>query len=170
MHTVLKRAAITGAALATVVTGALAGASPAAASGWHCNTSSRTIDNPGSSNLVWFDNWTFTVKICAMRDGGYLVTYVDKFSWDAPYLQANHFDSAHLRLYLKRHKPNDRDPVVDFKTGDIESRLERDDGSTHTSGIGAYISKGLGDFALKLDWDGDGEGVKHYSFTGTPVL
>jgi hypothetical protein len=158
-------AALTAAVAGTTV----ATATPAAASSWVCNTSSRTIDNPGDA---WGnDDWTFKVTNCINRSGSY-VTYKSRLVFDAPrYSGPGTFDSARYRVYLMKARSGP-DFVQDTRTFNIEYQLEHDaDGyGVRYSGkktVWVGSARHYTDSALLLDWNHDGDGVRYYGFTGS---
>ncbi|GAA2086311.1 hypothetical protein GCM10009801_48670 [Streptomyces albiaxialis] len=149
--------------------------SPASALSWKCNSSTRTIDDAGYSG-PWGDNWDFTVKNCVARSGGYVYAKA-KVSWDAPPWYSGTdlsetFDSAYFRLYLK-HADGGADTVLGKKTFSIRDNLAKMNGSGNGSWTTSTAKKYVGnksayaDGALKLNWDEDGKGLRHYSFQGS---
>ncbi|KPI02838.1 hypothetical protein OK074_4988 [Actinobacteria bacterium OK074] len=157
-----------------LTTGALATAAPASALSYKCTTSKKTIHDPSFLGAMPYD-WDVTVKICAARSGSYVTTYA-KIVWDGPlYADGSIFDAGAFRLYVKK-SVSGPDPVKTYKTYNIKSRLEADDvwgnhnGRYTTSALRYKIgsAKGLGDGALRLDWNNDGKGVRIYQFTASP--
>lgn len=169
MTTVLTRTA------ATLAVCALTGAtlalttSPAAAASYKCKTSSKSLDMPMYDG-PWPDNYKFTVKVCAKRSGSTVYSYAT-VKWDAPSRSTyeDTFDAASLRVYIKKSRSGP-DPVLTYKTYGFTDKSNGPDGS-HTSRTISYkvgSAKGLGDAALKLNWNNDGKGTKHYGFSASP--
>jgi hypothetical protein len=171
-------------AISAVVSIAAAGtaifaAPPAHAVTYHCTTSSKSIDDPGYTG-PFTDNITFKVKVCAARSGSYVSTY-SRVSWDEPYWFAAHqgdwFDNAWVRIYIKK-SVSGPDPILRYYDsfgsyyGFLNGLNSGKDGSFTTRTISYKIgsSRGLGDAALKLDWNHDGAGIKTYKFPASPVI
>ncbi|WP_246530603.1 hypothetical protein [Streptomyces bathyalis] len=171
--------AVTTALLAASLAGAsLAGASPASAAeaaGYHCKTSSKSIDDPGYSG-PWADNWDITVKLCAKRSGSHVRT-VAKVAWDGPvYAKGTRvFDGANVRLQAKKSKAGN-DPVIKGKTfRGIKSRLNHSDSNGNHNGrydtgrVTAVIKgKARADGKLRLNWNNDGRGYRTYFYAASP--
>lgn len=160
---------------ATLAGASLLAASPASALSWKCKSSSRVIDDAGYTGPA-SDNWHFTVRNCAARSGGYVYSKA-KVTWDAPPWYAGSdlvetFDSAYFRLYVKRADAG-ADTVLGKKTFYIRDNLAKmslnGNGSWTTSTAKKRVgSRGAyADGALKLNWDEDGKGLRHYSFKGS---
>lgn len=171
-------ATVTALLAASLAGAGLAGASPASAAttaGYHCNTSSKTIDDPGYHG-PWVDNWDIKVKLCAKRSGSHVRT-VAKVAWDGPvYSKGTRvFDGANFRLQAKKSKAG-TDPVVKAKTySGIKSRLNASDsngnhnGSYTTGHVTTVIKgKGRGDGKLRLNWNNDGRGYRTYFYAASP--
>ncbi|MGW0773920.1 hypothetical protein ACWD01_09785 [Streptomyces sp. NPDC002835] len=148
---------------------------PASALSWKCDSSSRTIDDASYSGPAG-DNWDFTVKNCVARSGGYVYSKA-KVTWDAPPWYAgtdlsNTFDSAYFRLYVK-HADAGADTVLGKKTFYIQDNLAAMNGAGNGSWTTSTAKKYVGgksayaDGALKLNWNNDGKGLRHYGFSGT---
>ncbi len=175
-HSVIRRASAVAAATAIVAAGAVSfapssSAAPVETKGsWHCNTSSRSIDNPGYSG-PWADNIDFKVKVCSKRSGG-KVYGKTRVHWDTPATyQSNAFDGARIRTYVKKSKSGS-DPVRCYKTSkSVRGKFGKSGSSgTYTaSSVGCGVSKyGRGDAALRLNWNDDGAGTKSYKFSAAP--
>ena len=140
----------------------------AKASGWHCNTSSRSIDNPGYSG-PWADNVSFKIKVCSKRSGG-KVYGKTRVSWSTPSTYAsNPFDAASLRTYVKK-STSGSDPVRCYKTSrSLRGKFGKSTGSYTAAGVGCRVSKyGRADAALRLNWNNDGKGTRTYKFSAAP--
>ncbi|OEV29351.1 hypothetical protein AN219_16990 [Streptomyces nanshensis] len=171
-------AATTALLTASLAGAGLAGASPASAAeaaGYHCTTSSKSIDDPGYSG-PWADNWDIKVKLCAKRSGSHVRT-IAKVAWDGP-VYANGtrvFDGANFRLQAKK-STSGTDPVVKGGTfRGIKSKLERSDsngnhnGRYSTGSVTAKISgKGRADGKLRLNWNNDGRDYRSYFYAASP--
>ncbi|MGW5862608.1 hypothetical protein ACWFRJ_10610 [Streptomyces sp. NPDC055239] len=160
---------------ATVAGVSVLATAPASALSWKCNSSSRTIDDAGYSG-PWGDNWDFTVKNCVARSGGYVYSKA-KVTWDAPPWYSGTdlsqtFDDAYFRLYVK-HADGGADTVLGHKTFYIQDNLAGMNGSGNGSWTTSTAKKYVGgksayaDGALKLNWDDDGKGLRHYGFKGS---
>lgn len=173
--TIIRRAVAVGAATGVALLGALAPTASAVpsdvkASGWHCNSSSKSIDNPGYWG-PWADNLDFTAKVCAQRIGSTVYTET-RLSWSTPSTyQSNPLHDAYGREYVK-HSTSGPDPVTCARTTD---RIQQVIGKSGSSGTLTSKGKscptvkyGLGDFALRLDWKDDGAGDKTYKFSASP--
>ncbi|MCX4659283.1 hypothetical protein ACIBCB_03040 [Streptomyces uncialis] len=162
-------------AAATLLVPALAGTAQAApASGWHCKTSSKTVDHPGST-AVW-DDFDFKVKTCAKRSGGtiYAKATVDI---DGPpgFYGYSVVNSARALVQVKR-SVSGPDPVSKHKYGPgLGSKMN----NLNTSGNALYTSPTVshkagagssyyGDSVLQIDWKDDGKGLRSYAFSASP--
>jgi hypothetical protein len=176
-----KRTAVT-----LVAAGAVAGttlatdAAASAAASYHCKTSSSPTFDAPSYNGPDSDNWSFDVKLCAKRSGGYIYTTATVY-WDGPYSSGTNnqfaFNKARFHLQTKR-STRGTDPVVKYAnyTG-LENALENSsamgNGSyktgtikTKTTGAG-YLADGY----IQLDWSGDGKGYKApILFSASPTV
>ncbi|MFG3156737.1 hypothetical protein ACGF7W_32390 [Streptomyces sp. NPDC048219] len=176
-----KRTAVTLLAAGAVVGTTLATAATAsAAASYHCKTSSSpTFDDP-SYNGPDSDNWSFDVKLCAKRSGGYIYTTATVY-WDGPYSSGtnNHFTFNKARFHLQTKKSvRGTDPVVAYAnyTG-LERALENSsatgNGSYQTGTIKtkATAASYLADGYIQLDWSGDGKDYKApIHFTASPTV
>lgn len=163
-----------GAAAVAVVTGVVAASvtastGEASALSWKCSTTKKSIDMPQYTG-PFPDNYDFTVKVCAARSGS-TVYGKTKVSWDAPTKFDNyyHFDAAYVRTYVKK-SVSGKDPVKRYRDSNIHSKLEKGDGSVMLTSVKykAGKSKIVADAALKLNWNNDGAGVKHYTIKASP--
>ncbi|WP_338676800.1 hypothetical protein V1460_30400 [Streptomyces sp. SCSIO 30461] len=176
-----KRSASTAVVVAALAgTAAVATATPAAAAGYTCSTSSKSIDDAAYTG-PWADNWDVTVTLCAKRSGSTVYSYA-KISWDGPaYGQVDDstiFDGAYFTLQVKRSQSG-TDPVMkSAHSYGIQSALENSDSNanynnSYTTPVLSYpigSAKGLGDGELLLDWNNDGKGYEKHLFTASPVV
>ncbi|WP_326779191.1 hypothetical protein [Streptomyces sp. NBC_01445] len=149
-------------------------ASPASALSYHCTKQTRTFDTPQYSG-PWADNWDFTVTNCAARSGSYVYAR-STVSWDGPVGGggSDFFDSASLRVYVKK-SVSGSDPVKTYKTYGFTSKANYSSSGNYngsfTTGTIRYkigSAKGLGDGALRLNWNNDGKGVYSYGYKASP--
>ncbi|MFJ7423562.1 hypothetical protein ACIQXD_33890 [Streptomyces uncialis] len=162
-------------AAATTMVSALAGSAQAAsAASWHCKTSTKTVDHPGST-AVW-DDFDLKVKTCAKRSGGTIYAKVS-VDIDGPpgFYGYNVVNSARALVQVKR-SVSGPDPVSAYKYGTgLGSRMN----SLNTSGNTTYASptvshraaagsKYYGDSVLQIDWKDDGKGRRSYDFSASP--
>lgn len=173
----MRRAAVCAAGTAVLLGGvavpsvSAAGTSAPAeakAGSWHCNSSSRSLDNPGYSG-PWADNVAFKVKVCSKRSGG-TVYGKSRVSWSTPSsYSSSPFDGARLRTYVKKSKSGS-DPVRCYKTSrSLRGKFGKSTGSYTAEGVGCRVSKyGRGDAALRLNWNNDGKGTRTYKFSAAP--
>ncbi|MDF3303039.1 hypothetical protein K388_06678 [Streptomyces sp. KhCrAH-43] len=175
-----KRTAVTLLAAAAVTGTTLATATTASAADYRCKTSSSaTYDDP-SYDGPDSDNWSFDVKLCAKRSGGYIYTTATVY-WDGPYSSGtnNHFTFNKARFHLQTKKSaRGTDPVVKYAnyTG-LEGALE----NSSSSGNGSYMTgtiktkataaSYLADGYIQLDWSGDGKDYKSpILFSASPTV
>lgn len=174
----LKRSLSTTLALASVVGAvSLATAAPASAAGYHCTTSSASVDDPAYSGPLT-DNYDFKVTLCAKRVSGVTYAYA-KASWDGAVWFVNQtdlLDSARFHLEIKK-SVSGTDPVVKSANSyGIEYKLEH--GNTagngsfttpvlkYSAGSGRYLADGT----IQLDWNNDGKGYRTTPFSASPVV
>lgn len=154
---------------ATVAASVTASTSEASALSWKCSTTKKSIDMPQYTG-PFPDNYDFTVKVCGARSGS-TVYGKTKVSWDGPprFDDYNIFDAAYVRTYVKK-SVSGKDPVKRYRDSSIHSKLEKGDGSAMLTSVKYKIGKSkiVADAALKLNWNNDGDGVKHYTIKASP--
>ncbi|MFI5831970.1 hypothetical protein ACIA6C_32745 [Streptomyces sp. NPDC051578] len=169
----------TAAALAVLSgTASAATATPAAALGYRCSTSTQTIDDAGYSGPAP-DNWDIKIQTCAARSGSTVYAYAE-LTWDGPHFyaatNATIFDGAKVRLKIMASREG-TDPVVTERDFQLKDRLEEATSSgdrdghyrtptiSHQAGSGAYA-----DAVLYLDWHKDGHGYQNHDYKGSPTV
>ncbi|MEU7068332.1 hypothetical protein [Streptomyces sp. NPDC046161] len=166
------------AALAVLSATTPATATPAAAPGYRCSTSTQTIDDAGYSGPAP-DNWDITIQTCAARSGSTVYAYAE-LTWDGPHFysttDATIFDGAKVRLQVMASREG-TDPVVEERDFQLKDRLEKATSSgdrdghyrtptiSHRAGSGAYA-----DAVLYLDWHKDGHGYQNHDYKGSPTV
>ncbi|MFJ2627708.1 hypothetical protein ACIO6T_30980 [Streptomyces sp. NPDC087532] len=162
----ITAAALTGTTLATAGT--------ASAASYHCNTSSKTVDDPSYTG-IWPDNWDLKTTICAKRSGSTVYTYA-KITVNGPnfYADTNVFESARFHLQVKQSLSGP-DKVKNWKNYyGVEKPLETTNHyGTYTTGVISWkagSANALGDGLLQLNWYHDGKDYQNYTFTGSPVV
>ncbi|MFJ9195850.1 hypothetical protein [Streptomyces globisporus] len=164
------------AATAALVAGAtVLGAGTAAAASYKCTTSKKSIDHPGNTIN---DNFNFTVKTCAKREGGYIYAkaYV---SVDGPWNYAGQsaVNDARALIQVKR-SVSGTDPVSKYAYGTgLGSKLNSLDTYGNTSYTSPTVkhkpgagSRYLGDSVMQIDWKDDGKGRISYNFSASPTV
>ncbi|MFD5079518.1 hypothetical protein [Streptomyces sp. NPDC058371] len=176
----LKRTAAALLAAAAVTGTTLATAGTASAASYSCKTSSsNTYDDP-SYNGPDSDNWSFDVKLCARRSGGYIYTTATVY-WDGPYSANtnNSFTFNKARFHLQTKKSvSGTDPVVKYANytgleGALENSSATGNGSYETGTLKyrATSARYLADGYIQLDWSGDGKGYRApILFTASPTV
>jgi len=177
---VLKRTAITLLAAAAVTGTTLATAGTASAASYSCKTSSSSSYDDPTYNGPDSDNWSFDVKLCAKRSGGYIYTTATVY-WDGPYSSGtnNHYTFDNARFHLQTKKSvRGTDPVVKSANyGGLEAALE----NSSAAGNGSYktgtlksratSARYLADGYIQLDWSGDGKAYRApILFTASPTV
>ncbi|MFD7551945.1 hypothetical protein ACFV0R_16260 [Streptomyces sp. NPDC059578] len=164
-------------AAATLMVPALAGTAQAApAASWKCTTSSRTVDHPGSS-AIW-DDFDFKVKTCSQRSGGTIYARVN-VDVDGPpgFSGYDVVNEARVLVQVKR-SVSGPDPVSKYAYGPgLGSKMNNLNGSGNTlytsptvSHRAAAGSRYYGDSVLQIDWETDGQGLKSYAFSASPLV
>ncbi|WP_433544510.1 hypothetical protein ACQPZG_04900 (plasmid) [Streptomyces sp. CA-294286] len=161
---------------AALITGAtVLGASTASAASYRCTTSTKSIDHPG---YTINDNFNFSVKTCAKREGGYIYAkaYV---SVDGPWGFAGQSSVHDARALIQvKRSVSGPDPVSKsaYGTG-LGSKLNNLDAYGNTSYTSPTVkhkaaagSRYLGDSVVQIDWKNDGKGRISYSFSASPTV
>ncbi|NDZ64003.1 hypothetical protein G3I52_06675 [Streptomyces cyaneofuscatus] len=164
------------AATAALVAGVtVVGTGTASAASYRCTTSTKSIDHPGNTIN---DNFNFTVKTCAKREGGYIYAkaYV---SVDGPWNYAGQsaVNDARALIQVKR-SVSGTDPVSKYAYGTgLGSKLNNLDAYGNTSYTSPTVkhkpaagSRYLGDSVMQIDWRNDGKGRISYNFSGSPTV
>ncbi|MFG2162790.1 hypothetical protein [Streptomyces olivaceus] len=165
------------AATATLVTGVtVLGTGTASAASYKCTTSSKSIDRPGGTIN---DNFNFSVKTCAKREGGYIYAkaYVNV---DGPWGfggQGGVTNDARALIQVKR-SVSGTDPVSKYAYGTgLDSKLNNLDTYGNTSYTSPTVKhkpasgyRYLGDSVMQIDWPNDGKGFISYSFSASPTV
>ncbi|MFE9912318.1 hypothetical protein [Streptomyces clavifer] len=171
----IARALTATAATAALVAGATVLATgTASAASYKCTTSKKSVDHPGNTVN---DNFNFSVKTCAKREGGYIYTkaYV---SVDGPwgFAGSSSVNDARALIQVKR-SVSGTDPVSKYAYGNgLGSKLNNlDYGNTsYTSPTvkhkAAAGSRYLGDSVMQIDWRNDGKGRISYNFSASPTV
>ncbi|MFF1560949.1 hypothetical protein [Streptomyces sp. NPDC058279] len=152
-------------------------ATPTAALGYRCSTSTQTIDDAGYSGPAP-DNWDIKIQTCAARSGSTVYAYAD-IRWNGPFYSnqnATIFDGAKVRLQIMASREG-TDPVVTERDFQLKDRLETATSSgdrdghyrtptiSHRAGSGAYANA-----VLYLDWHKDGHGYQGHDYKGSPTV
>ncbi|MFE3721399.1 hypothetical protein [Streptomyces cyaneofuscatus] len=164
------------AATAALVAGVtVVGTGTASAASYKCTTSKKSIDHPGNTVN---DNFNFTVKTCAKREGGYIYAkaYV---SVDGPWNYAGQsaVNDARALIQVKR-SVSGTDPVSKYAYGTgLGSKLNSLDAYGNTSYTSPTVkhkaaagSRYLGDSVMQIDWRNDGKGRISYNFSASPTV
>lgn len=172
----MARSLIATAATAALVAGVtVVGTGTASAASYKCTTSKKSIDHPGNTIN---DNFNFTVKTCAKREGGYIYAkaYV---SVDGPWNYAGQsaVNDARALIQVKR-SASGTDPVSKYAYGTgLGSKLNNLDAYGNTSYTSPTVkhkpaagSRYLGDSVMQIDWKNDGKGRISYNFSASPTV
>ncbi|MEU3208182.1 hypothetical protein ABZ702_30740 [Streptomyces cyaneofuscatus] len=164
------------AATAALVAGVtVVGTGTASAASYKCTTSKKSIDHPGNTIN---DNFNFTVKTCAKREGGYIYAkaYV---SVDGPWNYAGQsaVNDARALIQVKR-SVSGTDPVSKYAYGTgLGAKLNNLDAYGNTSYTSPTVkhkpaagSRYLGDSVMQIDWRNDGKGRISYNFSASPTV
>ncbi|KQZ19785.1 hypothetical protein AB0K86_26055 [Streptomyces clavifer] len=172
----IARALTATAATAALVAGATVLATgTASAASYKCTTSKKSVDHPGNTVN---DNFNFSVKTCAKREGGYIYTkaYV---SVDGPwgFAGSSSVNDARALIQVKR-SVSGTDPVSKYAYGNgLGSKLNNLDAYGNTSYTSPTVkhkaaagSRYLGDSVMQIDWRNDGKGRISYNFSASPTV
>ncbi|MFD3889979.1 hypothetical protein [Streptomyces microflavus] len=172
----IARALTATAATAALVAGAtVLGTGTASAASYKCTTSKKSIDHPSTTIN---DNFNFTVKTCAKREGGYIYAkaYV---SVDGPWGFANEsiVHDARALIQVKR-SVSGTDPVSKYAYGTgLGNKLNNLDDYGNTKYTSPTVkhkpaagSRYLGDSVMQIDWKNDGKGRISYNFSASPTV
>lgn len=172
----IARALTATVATAALVAGATAlGTGTASAASYKCTTSKKSIDHPG---YTVNDNFNFSVKTCAKREGGYIYAkaYV---SVDGPWGFAGEssVNDARALIQVKR-SVSGTDPVSKYAYGTgLGSKLNNLDAYGNTKYTSPTVkhkaaagSRYLGDSVMQIDWKNDGKGRISYNFSASPTV
>ncbi|MET8175086.1 hypothetical protein [Streptomyces clavifer] len=172
----IARALTATAATAALVAGAtVLGTGTASAASYKCTTSKKSVDHPGNTVN---DNFNFSVKTCAKREGGYIYAkaYV---SVDGPWGFAGEssVNDARALIQVKR-SVSGTDPVSKYAYGNgLGSKLNNLDAYGNTSYTSPTVkhkaaagSRYLGDSVMQIDWKNDGKGRISYNFSASPTV
>ncbi|MFJ8764297.1 hypothetical protein [Streptomyces clavifer] len=172
----IARALTATAATAALVAGATVLATgTASAASYKCTTSKKSVDHPGNTVN---DNFNFSIKTCAKREGGYIYTkaYV---SVDGPwgFAGSSSVNDARALIQVKR-SVSGTDPVSKYAYGNgLGSKLNNLDAYGNTSYTSPTVkhkaaagSRYLGDSVMQIDWRNDGKGRISYNFSASPTV
>ncbi|RPK85806.1 hypothetical protein EES45_01505 [Streptomyces sp. ADI97-07] len=172
----IARALTATAATAALVAGAtVLGTGTASAASYKCTTSKKSVDHPGNTVN---DNFNFSIKTCAKREGGYIYTkaYV---SVDGPwgFAGSSSVNDARALIQVKR-SVSGTDPVSKYAYGNgLGSKLNNLDAYGNTSYTSPTVkhkaaagSRYLGDSVMQIDWRNDGKGRISYNFSASPTV
>lgn len=164
------------AATVALITGVtVLGTGAASAASYRCTTSSKSIDHPG---FTVNDNFNFSVKTCAKREGGYIhaKAYV---SVDGPWGFAGESSVNNARALIQvKRSVSGTDPVSKYAYGTgLGSKLNSLDAYGNTSYTSPTVkhkpasgSRYLGDSVMQIDWKNDGKGRISYAFSASPTV
>ncbi|MEU6618647.1 hypothetical protein [Streptomyces parvus] len=171
----IARTLTAAAATAALVAGAtVLGTGTASAASYKCTTSKKSIDHPG---YTVNDNFNFSVKTCAKREGGYIYAkaYV---SVDGPWNFAGQSSVHNARALIQvKRSVSGPDPVTKYAYGTgLGSKLNNLDAYGNTSYTSPTVkykatsSRYLGDSVMQIDWRNDGKGRISYNFSASPTV
>ncbi|MFI0243093.1 hypothetical protein [Streptomyces sp. NPDC016845] len=138
-------------------------AAPASAAGYHCRTSSHSLDTPQYSG-PWADNWDVHMTLCAKRRHGWVYAYA-RVRWDGPngQLGGGFINDAYVRVQV-RHKAHNFHGITDRWDS---SNHNGDYNGSYTTGVVKWKgrSKSVAAGSLNIDWKNHGDGRTGYAKT-----
>lgn len=172
MRTVLRRAAVTAASLATLGTSTFVLAPPAAAvDNYTCRSTTRAVSLPSKPDV------NITVKLCAsvIYNGKYdtYKSYISTVSWNGTswYTGGKRFDSICIRTRIEHYnRDGDRSSCMHFTHAINSQESGRYGVFDGYASVTTATHNWTGDATMWVNKDGDGRGGIAYGLTGTKTL